>query len=153
MVMKLVSGSPFTVTNGAGVDLNLDSFTETRAALNDPSVLGRSVSNPATSQSQLPRDAFRAATAVDYGCCLVGRNTFFAAGVRNFDIGIAKYFRMPFEGHRLMFRADLFNAFNRVQYGLPSSDITPTNTNFGKILGTSVNYSPRTIQVVLRYTF
>jgi len=158
MVMKLVKGSPFTVTNSSGVDLNLDGFIENRPALLDPSILYRGISNPITSQSQLPTSAFRPATPSDYGCCLVGRNTFYADGVKNLDIGIAKNFRMPFEGQRLTLRADLFNALNHVQWGLPSADLAYSssgvpNANFGRILGTSVNYSPRTVSIMIRYTF
>ena len=158
MVMKLVKGSPFTVTNSSGVDLNLDGFAETRPALVDPSILYRRINNPTNSQALLPASAFRPATPSDLGCCLLGRNTFDADGVKNLDIGIAKNFRLPFEGQRFTLRADLFNALNHVQWGLPSADLAFTSagvpsTNFGRILGTSVNYSPRTISIMLRYTF
>ncbi len=158
MVMKLVKGTPFTVINSSGVDLNLDGFVDNRPALVDPSILYRRINNPANSQSLLPASAFRTATPSDYGCCLVGRNTFYADGVQNLDLGIAKTFKMPFEGQRLTVRADLFNALNHVQWALPSSDLAFSSTgvpnaNFGRILGTSVNYSPRTIFIMLRYSF
>jgi len=158
MVMKLVKGTPFTVINSSGIDLNLDGFVDNRPALVDPSILYRRINNPANSQSLLPASAFRTATPSDYGCCLVGRNTFYADGVQNLDLGIAKTFRMPFEGQRLTVRADLFNALNHVQWALPSSDLAFSSTgvpnaNFGRILGTSVNYSPRTISIMLRYSF
>ena len=151
MVMKLVSGTPFTVTNSNAIDLNLDAFIESRPVVTDPAVLYRGVDHPAISEFQLRPETFRPATAADFGCCLVGRNTFYSDGVQNFDIGLTKNFTMPFEGHQLMFRADLFNAFNHVQYGFPTSDIA--SSNFGRILGTGTPYSPRTIQVMLRYTF
>jgi hypothetical protein len=156
MVARLVSGTPFTVINSSGVDLDLDAFVENRPALIDPAVLGRTINRPATSQSQLPAQAFRAANPNDLDCCLVGRNTFFLDGVHRFDIGIAKYFQMPFEGHRLMLRADLFNAFNHVIYGFPNNDINSTSTpvaSFGRLNTTANQYSPRSIQIVLRYTF
>ena len=154
MVMKLVSGTPFTVVNSAGTDLNLDGVAELRPALIDPSILGRSVGDPSGSQEQLPRSAFRAATVADYDCCLLGRNTFFIDGTENFDFSIYKTFAMPFEGHRLTFRADLFNAFNHVQYGFPVNDIaTPTQANFGRILSTATLYNPRVVQFSFRYQF
>jgi len=158
MVMKLVKGTPFTVINSSGIDLNLDGFVDNRPALVDPSILYRRINNPANSQSLLPASAFRTAITSDYGCCLVGRNTFYADGVQNLDLGIAKTFKMPFEGQRLTVRADLFNALNHVQWALPSSDLAFSSTgvpnaNFGRILGTSVNYSPRTISIMLRYSF
>ena len=52
---------------------------------------------------------------------------------KTFDFGIDEDFSMPWEGHKVTLRADMFNAFNHVQYGFPSSVIT--NTNFGAITG------------------
>src|SRR6266542_797089 len=149
-VLKLAKGTPFTVTT-TGLDLNLDSFSETRPVLLDPSVLGRSISNPATSTTDLPRSAFRALTIADLNSSLVGRNTFFVDGIQNVDIGISKTFSLPWEGHRLTVRADLFNAFNHVQFGFPSSDIG--NANFGAITGLATQYSPRTVLFSLRYQY
>ena len=149
-VMKLSKGTPFTVTT-TGVDLNLDSVSEARPVILDPSILGRSISNPATSTADLPRSAFRTLTIADLNTPLLGRNTFFADGVRNVDIGISKIFTMPWEKHRLTVRADLFNAFNHVQFGFPSSDIT--SANFGAITGLATQYAPRSVQVSLRYQY
>ena len=50
-----------------------------------------------------------------------------------------------------MIRADMFNAFNHVWYGVPVADIS--NTNFGRITGTHPQYTPRVIQIAMRYTF
>ncbi len=149
-VVKLAKGTPFTVVT-TGVDLNLDGFAEARPILLDPSVLGRSISNPATATTDLPRSAFRTLSTSDTGASLLGRNTFFGDGVKNVDFGIFKNFPMPWEGHRLTLRADLFNAFNHVQYGFPTTDIT--NANFGRILGTATSYSARTVQFSLRYQY
>ncbi len=55
-----------------------------------------------------------------------------------------------------MVRADLFNAFNHVIYGFPNNDIASTTTpaaTFGRLNSTANQYSPRSIQIVLRYTF
>jgi hypothetical protein len=82
---------------------------------------------------------------------LVGRHTFFSDCVKNIDCAITKIFSMPWEGHTLMLRADMFNAFNHVQYGIPSASIA--NTNFGAITGTAVLYLPRNVQVSLRYQY
>ncbi len=149
-VGKFAKGTPFTVTTSA-LDLNFDAFSESRPILLDPSILGNSVNNPATSRDALPRAAFRALTSADGGAVLVGRNTFFLDGVKNIDFGIAKIFSMPWEGHKVTLRADLFNAFNHVQYGFPSSSIA--NTNFGAITSTATLYAPRSIQVSLRYQY
>ena len=150
-VLKLASGTPFTVNNSAGVDLNFDGFAELRPSLLDPSVLGARVNDPSTSQTVLPRTAFGTPTASDFGRAIVGRNTFFIDGVQNVDLGIYKTFYMPWESHRLLFRADLFNAFNHVQYGFPTTDIALAT--FGRINTTAVQYNPRNVQFSLRYQF
>jgi outer membrane receptor protein involved in Fe transport len=149
-VMKLAKGTPFTVTTTA-LDLNFDGFGESRPVILDPSILGNSVSHPSTSRDALPRTAFRALTSNDFNTPIVGRNTFFLDGVKNVDFGITKIFSMPWEGHKLTVRADLFNAFNHVQYGFPSS--VTTNTNFGAITSAATLYAPRNIQVSLRYQY
>ena len=149
-VVKLSKGNPFTVTTTAQ-DLDFDAFSESRPVLLDPSVLGNSVSHPATSRDALPRAAFKPLLSTDFNATLVGRNTFFLDGVKTVDFGIAKNFSMPWEGHKITLRADLFNAFNHVQYGFPSSIVT--NTNFGAITSVANLYVPRNIQVSLRYQY
>jgi outer membrane receptor protein involved in Fe transport len=149
-VVKLSKGNPFTVTTAAQ-DLNFDAFSESRPVLLDPTVLGRSVSEPATSRISLPSSAFKSLLSTDQNAVLVGRNTFFLDGVKTVDFGIAKIFSMPWEGHKITLRADLFNAFNHVQYGFPSSVVT--NTNFGAITSVANLYQPRNIQVSLRYQY
>jgi hypothetical protein len=150
-VLRLASGTPFSVVNTGGGDLNFDGFAETRPVIIEPAILGQSISNPATSQAMLPRSAFRSATLADFGNGIVGRNTFYRDGQQVLDLGLTKNFEMPWEGHRLVVRADMFNALNHVWYGLPSSDIQ--STNFGRITGTHPLYRPRVVQVALRYTF
>ncbi len=149
-VFKWVHGTPFTVFGGVG-DLDFDGFAESRPVLLDSSLLGRTIGNPNTSREQLPASAFRQATLADLDCCILGRNTFFADGVKNFDFAISKKFLMPFEGHSLSVRADLFNAFNHVQFGFPNS--TFTSSGFGQINGTATQYTPRNVQFSLRYIF
>ncbi|MDQ3013315.1 MAG: TonB-dependent receptor, partial [Acidobacteriota bacterium] len=152
MVAKFAAGTPFTVTNTAGFgDFNFDGFGELRPVIVNPDILGSHFSNPDQSPFRLPREAFRAPTISDYNCCVLGRNTFYADGISNFDFGIFKSFRLPFEGHKVVLRADLFNAFNHVQYGFPTADLN--NATFGRITGTAVQYNPRNVQFSLRYVF
>jgi hypothetical protein len=58
---------------------------------------------------------------------------------------------MPFEGHKISLRADIFNAFNHVQYGFPNNNITLAN--FGTITSTATQYAARNILLSLRYEF
>ena len=149
-VVKLASGTPFTVT-GNTLDLNFDGFAE-RPILLDPSVLYRSIDDPTTSRQQLPASAFRRANFDDIGKGgIVGRNTFFVDGVQNVDLGIYKEFAMPYEGHRLSFRAEFYNAFNHVQFGFPNTDTS--SATFAAITSTANAYNPRVIQLALRYAF
>ena len=133
------------------LDLNFDGFSESRPVLLDPSVLGASVNHPETSRAELPRTAFRTLTTADFNTPILGRNTFFLDGTKTIDFGLTKVFSMPWEGHKLTVRADMFNVLNHVQYGFPSSLIT--NTNFGAITSIATLYQPRNIQASLRYQF
>jgi outer membrane receptor protein involved in Fe transport len=152
MVAKFVAGTPFTVINSDGFgDFNFDGFGELRPVIVDPGILGNHITVPDQAPFRLPRGAFRAPTINDFNCCVLGRNTFYSDGASNFDFGMFKSFKMPFEGHQVVLRADLFNAFNHVQYGLPVLDLA--NANFGRLNGTSVSYSPRSVQFSLRYVF
>jgi len=73
-----------------------------------------------------------------------GRSTFYGDGASNFDFGLFKTFRLPFEQHQLTLRANLFNAFNHAQFAFPTLDLA--STAFGRITGTAVQYSPRNVQ-------
>jgi Carboxypeptidase regulatory-like domain/TonB-dependent Receptor Plug Domain len=146
-VVKISHGTPFTVIDTAGGDINWDGFREDRPVILDPSILGRTVSGVGTSQQQLPASAFRRATPDDYDK-LVGRNTFYADGVRNVDLGFMKSFGMPMED-RVMLRLSVFNLFNRRQWSFPTADFA--SANFGRIT-TQFNGS-RTLQLEARYIF
>ena len=91
----------------------------------------------------------------------LGRNTVISPGLVDFDGSLFKNFRLT-ENHKMQFRAEFFNLFNRPNFGAPvqagginnallvNSDGTP-NANFGQI---SYTRTPaRQIQLALRYTF
>jgi hypothetical protein len=67
----------------------------------------------------------------------------------NTDLAIAKYFKLPKEGHRIQLRAEAFNAFNRVNFNNPSLS-TASPTTFGEITGAS---AARVMQFAGRYEF
>ena len=101
--------------------------------------------NPADSTLSLPRPlTFRAADVPDFNRCRLGRNTFFRDGQKVVDLGISKYFQMPFEGHQFMLRADLFNAFT--MFGM-----TSLSTTFKALTsGVSQNQSPFTRRALFK---
>jgi hypothetical protein len=69
-------------------------------------------------------------------------------GTDNFDISIFKNTRI-FEKYQIQFRAEAFNAFNRVQFGNPNTNIN--STAFGVV--SSQQNLPRNIQLGLRFLF
>jgi len=147
--VRLAAGNPFTVTDTAR-DLNFDGFSEARPIILDPSILGRSIDNPATSQQQLPRSAFRSTSLTDVNPDIVGRNTFFLDGTNTVDLGIGK--SVNFAGRQsLLVRVELFNAFNQVQFGFPSVSIAATN--FGQITTLANSYQARVVQLLVRYRY
>ncbi len=72
------------------------------------------------------------------------------SSVNNWDLALAKNFR-PWERMRIQFRAEMFNALNRVQFGRANS--TFGNSAFGRVTGTAPGNVPRTIQLALRIEF
>jgi hypothetical protein len=148
-VIRLASGTPFTVTQ-TGLDLNFDGFAEGRPVVVDSSVLGRSVDDPATAAETLPLAAFRPYTIGDTLDQVAPRNSLFGDGLDNVDLGLYKAFRFP-RGHALTLRVEVYNVFDTVQYGFPTTDIG--STTFGQISSTHVGYLPRTVQFALRYRF
>jgi hypothetical protein len=70
----------------------------------------------------------------------------------NLDFGIAKSFNMPFEGHKLEFRWDMFNLFNSAYFDTgqinASSGDQATFGDYTAVLG-----GPRRMQLQLRYEF
>jgi hypothetical protein len=150
-VVKLVSGTPFTVNETSGRDLNFDGFAEGRPILVDPSVLGAKIDDPARSQQQLPRSAFRSATFVDSIDAIVPRNAFFGDAFHNVDLGLYKSFDGLRRGQRVTLRIEAYNVFNWVQFGFPTTDIT--SSSFGRIVGTSNAYAPRRMQIAVKYGY
>ena len=67
----------------------------------------------------------------------------------NFDIAVTKAFYLPFEGHRLVFRGEAFNAFNNVNFFNPSLSLANPAT-FGEYQSAM---APRVMQFALRYEF
>jgi hypothetical protein len=149
-IVTLASGTPFTIT-ATGVDLDFDGFSESRPVVLDRSVLYRKVNNRDTSREMLPRDAFRPVTFGDRLEDLVPRNSFYGDGVQNVDLALSKIFQMPWANKTLAVRIEGFNVFNQVQFGFPITDIN--NASFGAINGVATSYSPRVVQLVLRYRY
>jgi hypothetical protein len=77
----------------------------------------------------------------------------------NTDLAISKYFKLPWEGHKLQVRAEAFNAFNNVNF-LTSAPGGATTGNVSNSLATPTTFGElgsaaeaRVMQFALRYQF
>ncbi len=146
-VFRYATGTPFSVFS-TGIDLDLDGFSESRPVLLDPSVLGRKIDNPATSQQRLPASAFRNAQPGDTIDLLVPRNAFRISDTKQLDLGIYKSFPL-LRNDMLVVRLEGYNITNRAQFGFPGTNINLAS--FG-VLSSQLN-TPRVLQVGLRYVY
>jgi hypothetical protein len=149
-VVRLTSGTPFTVIQ-TGVDLDFDGFAEGRPVLLDPSILGRTINNPATSTTLLPISAFRPYAVGDSLSSVVGRNAFFGDGLQTVDFGLYKNFALR-GTQSFSVRFEVFNLFNAVQYAFPALSISTPGT-FGTITANNGLYIPRTMQLAFRFRY
>ncbi|HEY3837129.1 MAG TPA: carboxypeptidase regulatory-like domain-containing protein [Bryobacteraceae bacterium] len=81
--------------------------------------------------------AFRTPAAGTFGN--LGRNAFRAPSISQVDLAFMKDVALRAERWRVRFRADVFNIFNRAQFGAPNGDIS--QVNFGVITTTISNYA------------
>ncbi len=148
-VLKLTSGTPFTVTQ-TGLDLNFDGFAEGRPVLVDRSILGRMINDPATSVQQLPASAFRLYGIGDSLDSVVPRNAFYGDGLETIDLGLYKSFNLG-QGKAVSVRFEVFNLLNAVQYAFPTSDLS--SATFGQLTALNTLYIPRTLQLAVRFRY
>ncbi|MGH9936554.1 MAG: hypothetical protein ACREAM_09925, partial [Blastocatellia bacterium] len=151
-VTTLQSGNPFTVVSGTGYDVNADGLLSDRPRLADPRLLGRSVDDgrqlpggtitQTGSQAQLPGSAFIPAAGTPIAGRLflpggiaegtIGRNTFFMDGLNYTDLSAFKEFKIR-EGMKFILRFELYNAFNQVDFDIPSARAITDGSTFGQI--------------------
>jgi hypothetical protein len=100
----------------------------------------------------LSRSAFAVPARGTWGN--LGRNIATGPGVNQWDVALQKTMNIS-EGHRIAFRAEFFNIFNRAHYGNPTTNIS--SSSFGRITGPMNREigtgTARQIQFMLRYMF
>jgi hypothetical protein len=80
------------------------------------------------------------------------RNDLRGDGFFTIDLGVAKFWRLPIEGHRVAFRWETFNITNTVRFDPQAITLDLGNVGkFGEYNGTLTN--PRVMQFSLRYEF
>jgi hypothetical protein len=142
-ITRLLTGSPFTVTNG------FDNLNNGGPGYPDL------VCNPNYSGDR--SNAQKTAQFFNAGCFVrpplyqfgnQGRNVLTAPGTQLWDIGIQKEFAFT-ERYKLEFKAEFFNVFNNVNFGYPNASFG--TAQFGTIRSTSED--PRDIQFGLKFSF
>ena len=84
----------------------------------------------------------------------VGRNPVIGPGRVTFNFSLVKTFPLM-EGHTLAFRSEIFNSFNRANFGLPSQTVFTSSGAYSATAGViqSLATTSRQIQFGLRYSF
>jgi Carboxypeptidase regulatory-like domain len=163
-IVQSQTGTPYSIfggTDSAGTGLGQradfapegQGLSDLPAATNDP----RTYTGPARSLFRNPCPANRtntspttcsAATGIAVGRQgTVGRNQFYGPAFNKVDFSVIKRFPIT-ENTRFTIRADFFNIFNTVNFGLPGNDIN--SSLFGQ---STTAGSPRTIQFAGRFDF
>jgi Carboxypeptidase regulatory-like domain/TonB dependent receptor-like, beta-barrel len=140
----LQSGLALTATLGGSTVLNLGGERRARPNLvGDPEL----PSSERTIQRWFNTDAFAVFNPAPQAFGNAGVGIMRGPGYANFDFTFAKDFRVD-DRRRFQFRAEVFNAFNRVNYGPPN--IQRESSGFGQILTAS---SARIVQFGLKFYF
>jgi hypothetical protein len=143
-ITTLSTGSPFNIVSG--VDTNLDGIATDR-----PDRVGNPSLGGGRSRAQKIGEYFNtAAFAVPPAYTPYGnspRNPLVGPGHVNTDISAFKRFAI-YEESKLLFRGEVFNAFNNVNLNNPNGNLG--SSQFGRITGAG---TPRILQVALKFEF
>ena len=128
-------GTPFTLTSGSDAPGygNVDGEMGDRPNILDPSILGRTIGDPDTSQRLLPRSAFAFINAPQQMAGTLGRNTFRRGRIANLNAALWKSWTISQE-LRIAFRAESINFLNTPQFDAPTMSLT--SPSFGQISNT-----------------
>ena len=141
-ILRVETGSPFTVVTGTNNSLDGDS--------NDrPNLVGNPLTVSRSTKDQAFAHWFNASAFVPnligtYGD--LGRNTLFGPGDWNLNFSILRSFPVGERWGRFEFRGEFYNAFNHANLINPISNLA--DPRFGEIVGTT---GPRVIQLALKY--
>lgn len=144
-ILSLQTGGPLTISNGA--DISFTGIGQDRVDIvGDPEFSGDRSKGDRILQ-WFNKAAFAEPARGTFGT--IGRNTLNGPGSATFDFSAFKQFPMPYsENHKLEFRGEFFNLFNRVNLGNPNT--ARINAQFGRITTAG---DPRIVQLGLRYSF
>jgi hypothetical protein len=140
-ILTLQSGAPFTVNLTEDI-ANVGTGPAQRPNLaGDPNLPG----SQRTPDQWFNTGAFSQPDLFTFGSS--PRNALIAPGLANVDMSLQKVWFVQ-DGHRLEFRWEVFNVFNRVNFSLPNRFFG--SPNFGRIFSAQ---NAREMQFGLRYSF
>jgi hypothetical protein len=153
-VTAFQSGQPFTIltgvdSNGNGSGGDRPNFNPTGAFAEDPLTgnLRTFTTSLVNGMFLVPLGANGLPLQNSLGNGNLGKNTLRAPGFWNNDLSLQKRVKI-LEGHNLFLRADLFNAFNQDNYGIPVNNLS--NPLFGQ---NTNNWGSRSMTLGLKYSF
>jgi hypothetical protein len=142
-ITRLLTGSPFTVTNG------FDNLNNGGTGYPDLTCNPNYSGGPSNAQKTaqfFDTSCFARPPLYQYGN--QGRNVLTGPGTQLWDAGLQKEF--PFsERYKLEFKTEFFNVFNNVNFGYPNASFG--TLQFGTIRSTSED--PRSMQFGLKFSF
>lgn len=138
-IATLSSGFPFSVELLSDIS-NTQDFPPDR-----PNLVGDPNKGPKTPERFFNTAAFAIQPPLSFGNA--GRNIVIGPSFQNFDLSIIKTTSIS-ENHRIEFRSEFFNLFNRANFNLPNR--FADSPVFGRILSAGF---PRIIQFGLKYVF
>lgn len=143
-------GTPFTVDSGSDAPGfgNVDGEGGDRPNTLDPSILGRTIGDPDTSQQLLARSAFAFINAPTQIAGTLGHNTFRKGPIANLNAALWKSWTIRRE-MRITFHTESTNLLNIPQFDAPTKSLS--SPSFGQINNT-LNEG-RTFRFTLRLEF
>jgi Carboxypeptidase regulatory-like domain len=147
-IVQVTSGQPFTVTTGTDAE-NVGCCNQQRANVSG------NTSGPKTQAQWFKTAAFTIPAAYTYGN--EKPNSMVSQHWKNVDLSLFRQFRMGLGEERYFeFRAESFNLFNNVVFGVPHTSVNAGLDSSGKpIFGsiTSQRNTPRELQMSLKFYY
>lgn len=148
-IHRYASGTPLSIGGAGRIPLfGGGNRPNRRPGVNPLTGIGRYDFDPAQHR-YLNVEAFEATPNYVVGNAAPNYGDIRNFGMRNEDVSVLKDFRI-WENHRLQFRAEFFNIFNKVVFGSPATNVAAPAT-YGRI--SSQANEPRHIQLALKYVF
>jgi len=141
-ILTFQTGQPFTVNSA--IDVNEDgNLTDRLNSLN-----GLTIDNNGRTAISVTGSSLVSLLAPRGQDDEVGRNTFRARGLSNLDLALIKNIRLG-EKRRLEFRTEIFNVFNRTDFGVPVRILEAPA--FGQSVNTTLDRAY--LQFALKFSF